>query len=124
MRPPLLCLLALAALAALASPAAAQIAGKHDYGHVPISSPFLPDSRLGGPGLGKELRDIDRRIERARESGRLSGREARRLDRENRAIGRLARVYGRDGFSPSERAELEARAAYLRDSVGRPRTGG
>ena len=28
------------------------------------------------------------------------------------------------GLSPSERAELEARAAYLRDSVGRPRRGG
>jgi hypothetical protein len=70
------------------------------------------------------LRDIDKRIDRARESGRLSGREARRLEREARAIGRLERRYGRDGLSPSERAELEARAAYLRDSVGKPRRGG
>jgi len=115
----ILCLLALAA-----EPAAAQIAGKHDYGPVAPANPFLDDSRLPGPGLGKELRDIDRRIENAREAGRLSGREARRLDREARAIGRLARVYGRDGLSPSERAELEARAAYLRDSVNRPRPGG
>ena len=113
------------ALAALASnPAAAQIAGKRDYGPEPSSSPFLEDSRLPGPGLGKELRDIDKRIDRARESGRLSGREARRLEREARAIGRLERRYGRDGLSPSARAELEARAAYLRDSVGKPRRGG
>ena len=119
MRPALLCLLALAS----AGPAFAQIAGKHDYGPVPLANPFLPDSRLPGPPVGKELRDIEGRIDRARESGRLSGREARRLDREARAIGRLARVYGRDGLSPSERAELEARAAYLRDSVGRPRQG-
>ena len=108
----------------LSAPAGAQIAGKRDYGPVPLSSPFLPDSRLPGPPLGKELRDIDRRIDRARDSGRLSPREARRLDRETRAVGRLARHYGRDGISPSERAELEARAAYLRDSVSRPRTGG
>jgi hypothetical protein len=106
--------------ALLAVPAGAQIAGKHDYGHVPVSSPFLPDSRLSAPPIGKELRDIDRKIDRARDTGALSGREARRLERENRAIGRLARVYGRDGLSPSERAELEARARYLRDAVGKP----
>lgn len=107
----------------LAGPAGAQIAGKHDYGHIPVSSPFLPDSRLPAPPIGKELRDIDRRIDRARDSGTLTGREARRLERENRAIGRLARVYARDGLSPSERAELEARARYLRDAVGRPGAG-
>ena len=114
------CLLALA----LASPASGQIAGRRDYGPVPTANPFLPDSRLPGPPLGKDLRDIDRRIDRARDSGRLSPREARRLERETRAVGRLARLYGRDGISPSERAELEARAAYLRDSVARPRPGG
>lgn len=119
MRPPLFCLLAFA----LAVPAAAQIAGKHDYGPVPTASPFLPDSHLPGPPLGKALRDIEGRIDRARDSGRLSSREARQLDREARAVGRLARLYGQDGISPSERAELEARAAYLRDSVGRPRRG-
>lgn len=115
---------ALALLAFSAAPAEAQIAGKRDYGHVPVASPFLEDSRLPGPAVGKQLRDIDKSIDRARESGRLSGREARRLEREARAIGRLARMYGRDGLSPSERAELENRAAYLRDSVGKPRRGG
>ena len=108
-------------LALAAAPAGAQIAGRHDYGPVPVSSPFLEDSRLPGPGIGKRLRDIDRRIDSARESGRLSGREARSLERENRAIGRLARIYGRDGLSPSEAAELDNRANYLSGSVGRPR---
>lgn len=106
-------------LAFAAAPAAAQIAGKRDYGSVPVSSPFLDDSRLPGPGLGKTLRDLDSRIERGRESGRLSRGEARRLEREARAIGRLARRFGRDGLSPSERAELESRANYLRDAAGR-----
>lgn len=110
-------------LAALAVPAAAQIVGKRDYGPVPVSSPFLADSRLPGPGIGREVRDLKGRIDRARDSGLLSRGEARRLEREARAIGRLARVYGRDGLSPSERAELENRANYLRDSVSRPRAG-
>ncbi|HEX9963918.1 MAG TPA: hypothetical protein VGB04_02935 [Allosphingosinicella sp.] len=117
-------LIAPALIALATAPAEAQIAGKHDYGPAPVSSPFLEDSRLPGPGIGRELRDIDKRIDRARESGRLSGREARRLEREARAIGRLARVYGRDGLSPSERSELDARARYLRDSVGKPPRGG
>ncbi len=115
---------ALTLIAMLAAPAGAQIAGKRDYGHVPAASPFLGDSRLPGPGVGKQLRDIDKRIDRARDSGRLSGREACRLEREARAIGRLGRLYSRDGLSPPERAELENRAHYLRDSVARPRPRG
>lgn len=111
---------ALAFVAFVAAPAAAQIAGKRDYGPVPSSTPFLEDSRLPGPPVGKELRDIDRRIERARESGRISGREARLLKREARAIGRLARRYGRGGLSAAERAELQRRTDYLRESAGRP----
>ena len=101
----------------------AQIAGRHDYGPVPLSSPFFEDSRLPGPGIGRELSDLEGRIDRARDSGALSRGEARRLEREARVIGRLARRYGRDGLSPSERAELEARTAYLRDSVNRPGRG-
>jgi hypothetical protein len=115
--------LALSAIAASA-PAGAQIAGKRDYGPAPVSNPFLDDSRLPGPGIAREVTDLEGRIEGARRSGALSRGEARRLGREARAIGRLARHYGRDGLSPSERAELQDRAAYLRDSVGRPRRGG
>ena len=117
---------ALALLAfAIAAPAAAQIAGKRDYGPVPTAGPFLPDSRLPGPGIGREVDDLEDRIDRARDSGALTRREARRLDREARAIGRLERRYGRDGLSQSERAELENRARYLRDSINRPaRNGG
>jgi len=108
-------------LAVAAIPAHAQIAGKRDYGPAPTSSPFLPDSRLPGPGIGREVRDLESRIESARERGALSKGEARRLEREARAIGRLARLYGRDGLSPAERSELENRSNYLRDAVSRPR---
>ena len=108
---------------AAAAPAAAQIAGKRDYGPVPTASPLLADSRLPGPGIGREVRDIEGRIERARDRGDLSRGEARRLEREARALGRLARLYGRDRLSRPEQAELENRAAYLRDSISRPASG-
>jgi hypothetical protein len=114
----------LALLAFAAVPAGAQIAGRHDYGPVPVSSPFLPDSRLPGPGIGREVSDLQDRIDDARESGALSRGEAHRLGREARAIGRLANLYGRDGLSPSERAELENRTNYLRDSIDRPAPSG
>ena len=107
-----------------AAPAAAQIVGKPDYGHVPAPNPFLGDSRLPGPGVGRDVRDIRDRVDRARDNGTLSRREARRLDRQARQIGQLARRYGRDGLSPWEKNELEARARYLRDAVNRPRRAG
>ncbi|HYJ83287.1 MAG TPA: hypothetical protein VEW26_10660 [Allosphingosinicella sp.] len=110
--------------AAASATASAQIVGKRDYGPVPASSPFLADSRLPGPAIHREVSDLEGRIERARESGALSRNEARRLEREARAIGRLARLWGRDGLSPSERAELDNRAAYLRDAVNRPARSG
>ncbi|HYG47722.1 MAG TPA: hypothetical protein VD846_07240 [Allosphingosinicella sp.] len=116
--------LVLLVFAAAAAPAAARIAGRHDYGPVSRSSPFLGDSRLPGPGIGREVRDLRDRIGRARDSGHLTRAEARRLEREARAIGRLGRRYGRDGLSPSEQAELESRAAYLRGAVGLPPASG
>jgi hypothetical protein len=101
----------------LAAPASAQIAGRHDYEPVPIANPFLADSSLPGPGIGQEMRDVRGKIHDARESGQISGREARQLRRESRAIERLAGVYGRDGLSQSERRELENRTHYLRGRV-------
>ena len=104
----------------IAAPSQARIVGKPTRQPVPRSDPFIGDSRLPGPGIGRDVRDIRRRIERARENGVLSGREARRLNREANRIERLAERYGRDGLSPSERAELEARALYLRGLASRP----
>ena len=102
-------------------PAAAQIAGKPDFGPIPRASPFLPDSSLPGPGIGREVRDLRERIGQAHEAGLISRREARALDREARLIGRLAHRYGRDGLSDAERRELEQRAQAVRAGVNRPR---
>jgi hypothetical protein len=113
-------LFAFAALS-LAAPAAAQIVGRNDYGHVGRGDPFLPDSSFGFPGLGRELRDIRGDIENARESGQLSRAEARQLRRDARRLGFAGRRYGRDGLSASERSELQARALALRAAVNAAR---
>jgi hypothetical protein len=103
----------------LAMPLEARIAGKPPATPAPPTNPFIGDSRLPGPGIGRELRDIDKRIDRAQQRGALSRREARQLEREERHIRRLARRYDRDGLSESERSELQARASYLRDAANR-----
>jgi hypothetical protein len=105
----------------IAAPAGAQIAGRHDYGPVTPPTPFLGDSRLPGPGTDREVEHVRDRVHRARESGLISRGEARRLNREARAIERLAEVYGRDGLSQSEQRELDARTAILRDALYRAR---
>lgn len=121
-RPALSALLVLAS--AIAAPAGAQIVGPRPPSDYRPPNPFIGDSSLPGPTVGRDVRDLRQRVDRARESGAISRREARRLDREARLIRRLAARYGRDGMSASEKAELEARSRYLRDAVNRPRAGG
>ena len=104
-----------------AAPASAQIAQPRDYGPVAARNPFLPDGRLPGPSAGAEVRDLKERIAAARDSGDLTRREARALEREARLIGRLAVRYGRDGLSAPERGEIAMRAAAVRAAVNRPR---
>jgi hypothetical protein len=114
-------LLAILCLFPVAAPAAAQIAGRPVYGDVPRMDRIgQADSRLPGPGIGNDLRDVRGRIDDARESGRISGREARSYRREARAIGALAGRYGADGLSPWEESELELRAQALRSVIARP----
>ena len=114
--------LAVALLVVLTGPVPllAGIAGKPPAHPVPRVDPFTGDSRLPGPAISRDLRDIDNRLERRRDAGALTKSEVRRLRREQRVIRSLARRYRRDGLSESERSELDARARYLRDAVNRP----
>ncbi len=107
--------------AGAAAPAGAQIVQPRSYGPVAPANPFVPESRPPGPSAGAEVRHLRERIAAARDSGGLSAREARRLEREARLIGRLAARYGRDGLSEAERGEIRTRAAAVRASVNRPR---
>lgn len=106
-----------AALAPLA-PAAAQIVGRPVYEPVARAEPFLPDSSSPAPPLGRELRQIRHGIDRAREAGLISSREARQLRREARMIGRLGHRYSHGGLSDSERRELQTRTQLLRERAG------
>lgn len=115
------CVAALLLAAILESPVAAQIVGRPDYGPVPQSDFFLGNGRLPGPSIGRELGDIYGRIDDARDSGAISGRQARGFRREARVIGALAELYAHNGLSDAERNELSARALYLREAVGRAR---
>ena len=117
MRPTLVLLVPLA----LAAPANAQFVGKHDYGPVGVSNPFIGDSRQQSPDIGRELHNVRRDIRAARDSGALSGREARQLRRETYAIEQAAMRYAEDGLSRSEQDELENRTRYLKDAVKRGR---
>jgi hypothetical protein len=105
-------------VAVVAIPLHAQIAGRHDYGPSPVSTPFLPDSRLPGAGIGREVAQLRGRIEQAREAGTISRRDARRLDREARLIAGVARRYARDGLSQPERREIESRSRVVDSAIG------
>jgi hypothetical protein len=88
----------------------------------------LPDMlvtvRPDESGVGREVRDIRGRIDDGRDAGVLSRRDARRLDREARYLGRLGERYGRDGLSDAERRELDIRSRVLRERVDARRLAG
>jgi hypothetical protein len=102
---------------AVAAPAQAEIAPRRTPEPVKKRDPFAGNNRVQGPGIHRDVADIRERIDDARESGQISRRDARRLDRQARGIGSLARVYRTHGLSESEARELQARANYLRDAV-------
>ena len=107
--------------ATMAAPASSQIVGRHEYGPAPQPNPFIGDSRLPPRGASRQAHKIEDRVERARDNGLISRRQARRLVREARAIERLAARYGADGLSEAERNELELRTQALSAAVGRTR---
>lgn len=117
-------LLALSLAAVPAGPAAGQIAEPHRYPPVGIADPFLPDSRLPGPGVWRDTEYLHDRIDRAREAGLITRREARRLNREVSRIRASGYRYERDGLSRSEQAELQARTQAVSAAISRTSGGG
>ncbi len=114
----------LVVLLCIAAPAGAQIAGRHDSGPMPSRNVFIDDGRMPSPGPARDLRDARRQIDRARERGSITRREARALRRESRLIARAAESYGLNGLSASEQRELSARTAALRGTATRPAQNG
>ena len=73
------------------------------------------------PVVAQDLREARRSIERRRDNGELSRREARQLRREVRLVQRLSYSYGHDGLRPDERSELTLRAQEQRSRAAAPR---
>ena len=101
-------LLSLAAVAAVSAalPAAAQPYG-HAYGQRGYDQRGY-DQRSWTP-IEVRLERLHDRIQRGVQNGRLTRREAQGLRMEFRDLVQRERVYGRDGLSWQERADLEAR---------------
>jgi hypothetical protein len=115
---------ALAAITSLAAPAGAQFApGPTAPSDPRPRAPMVVRDATATIGVWRDIGDIRDRIDRGRESGAISKREARQLRREARLIDALGQRYADDGLSDSERRELDARALYLRDAVGVARAG-
>ena len=77
-----------------------------------------------GPSFGRQVDRIDDRIDRARDRGQISRRDARGLEREARQIDRLRHRYAHGGLSEAERRELQARIHYLSDALAVKRSRG
>ncbi|MBX3594770.1 hypothetical protein [Sphingomonas sp.] len=100
--------LALSPALAGAAPATAQIrdpAGSNAGWSMP---------RPALPGVGPDLRQVDRSIRNGRKAGQLSRSEARQLRREERRIAAVEARLARDGLSESEREGLQRQVEALR----------
>jgi len=107
----------------VASPAAAQLVGPPSAKKAPRAP--RPTFRLPEASVSRDMRDVDRQIDRGRDAGRLTRREGRRARRENDQIGTLADRYASDGdLSDAERRELSARSAVLREQINNQRLRG
>lgn len=72
------------------------------------------------PGIDNRAYQISQRIDEGVRSGRITEREARRLNRREREIARQEAAYKSDGVvTPQERRQLRNELAALRDEVER-----
>jgi hypothetical protein len=91
----------------------ASIADRRQY----VVAPYLVVSSDEWRG---ELREIDRRIRRARADGELTRGEARGLRRQVAMIWSLGNAYAAGGYSESELSALNAQTFALRDLAQAP----
>ena len=82
----------------------------------PAQAPGMISVRVvpGDPLVEHDLREAREQIERRRDNGELTRREARRLRREARLIATLSQRYASDGLSDAERRELQMRTSELK----------
>ena len=101
-------------LAACLNPSA--IAEPHPGAFNPAANSARIDENSAA--IGREVRETESRIDRQRDAGTLSRRDARKARRANSLIASMARQYGSDGtMTDSERRELEIRSRDLQTQV-------
>jgi hypothetical protein len=71
----------------------------------------------GAVGIDNRLARIEARIDAGVQSGAIDRREAWRLRRQLTDIQRLDAQYGRNGYSATERADMQARLRAFRDDL-------
>lgn len=71
--------------------------------------------------VSRELHEAYEDIDRRRENGELTKREARQLRREASRIAELSDIYALDGLSHAERSELRMHASVLASRANAPR---
>lgn len=103
---------ALLSAAAVAAPASAQYYPQN-YGNQYGYDRYDRYDRAGN-NIIRQVRNLEERIQRAAQGGRIDRREAWRLDREADQIERLFYRYRRGGFTQGEHRDLQLRIRNLR----------
>ena len=84
----------------------------------------LPDDGISyGININGTVRQVLSDIDRGRDSGQLSRRQAKQLRADLDEIGRLEQRYAQDGLSDAERTELRNRAEVVRAITNAKRLG-
>jgi chromosome segregation ATPase len=113
-------LISAAAVSAIAAtaPASAQYRGGYD------PRPAYGQNYNNGGDIVAQLRQLDQRIARSFERGRITRNEARRLSNETRRIENRFRDYRRGGLSQREHYDLQQRIQQLRAQIREDRNDG
>jgi len=84
----------------------------------------LPDDGINnGININRTVQQVLSDIDRGRDSGQLSRRQAKQLRADLDEIGRLEQRYAQDGLSDAERTELRNRAEVVRAIANAKRLG-
>jgi hypothetical protein len=99
----------------VAAPAAAQYQRPYNDGYNQAYN--QGDNANGAVGMDNRLARIEARIDAGVQSGAIDRREAWRLRRQLTDIQRLDAQYSRNGYSATERADMQARLRSYRDDL-------
>jgi hypothetical protein len=112
-------LLTMTAAAAFAAPAAAQTGWQNNgYQNNGYQNNGYANANAGGAvAIDNRLARLDARIQAGIQSGAIDQMEAQNLRMQLREISRLDRRYGRNGYTQTERRDMQQRLRAFRDQL-------